>query len=457
MEQENKNVPKEDNNTMNDSQVDEIANQVAQVDLGKVTTSAIKTDDIESKTPIWQWIILAVLIIAIAGVLYWYFFMKNKDSDTPPVEIVPVEENIDTEEEIVVSDDDVLIPEGYVLFDSKLQADGEEFVFDISFYYPERFDYIKSEVRGESYLFCLGKTEEGVIIEEGEPDSVENICLKSFSDEQDIESYINTLDEDMDGDNVSFDIFQADSGNYVLLGWDDNIKYKYFGYKVVSDMIFQFQAATNHQYGDLAEEEKIITKQNLAEEVGILFNSIQIYSVDNTEEVIIEIIDTDGDGLTDDDELAWGTDPNNPDTDGDGYLDGEEISNGYDPLGEGLLEGLVPIEPPPDLPINSLATPEETLLVFAEAFNTSDVDLLVTTLAEDNPDYQMAVDDGASLIEFMQIYFENKTVSFEIISSVEGVTSDILELEVQTLLNDEFFQQDTMKMIKISEEYKILE
>jgi len=69
----------------------------------------------------------------------------------------------------------------------------------------------------------------------------------------------------------------------------------------------------------------------------------------------------------------------------------------------------------------------------------------------------MAVDDGASLIEFMQIYFENKTVSFEIISSVEGVTSDILELEVQTLLNDEFFQQDTMKMIKISEEYKILE
>jgi len=78
MEQENKNVPKEDNNTMNDSQVDEIANQVAQVDLGKVTTSAIKTDDIESKTPIWQWIILAVLIIAIAGVLYWYFFMKNK-------------------------------------------------------------------------------------------------------------------------------------------------------------------------------------------------------------------------------------------------------------------------------------------------------------------------------------------------------------------------------------------
>lgn len=35
--------------------------------------------------------------------------------------------------------------------------------------------------------------------------------------------------------------------------------------------------------------------------------------------------DSDGDGLTDEDEVALGTDPNNPDTDGDGLLDGEEV------------------------------------------------------------------------------------------------------------------------------------
>jgi len=36
-------------------------------------------------------------------------------------------------------------------------------------------------------------------------------------------------------------------------------------------------------------------------------------------------IDTDGDGLTDQEELQLGTDPKNPDTDGDGLTDGEEV------------------------------------------------------------------------------------------------------------------------------------
>ncbi|MFH1187655.1 MAG: binary toxin-like calcium binding domain-containing protein [bacterium] len=74
----------------------------------------------------------------------------------------------------------------------------------------------------------------------------------------------------------------------------------------------------------------------------------------------IKPVDTDGDGLTDDDEIKFGTDPNkidtdsdgltdqeevikyktnphNMDTDGDGYTDGEEVKNGYNPNGEGKL------------------------------------------------------------------------------------------------------------------------
>ncbi|QRN97239.1 OmpA family protein [Archangium violaceum] len=43
------------------------------------------------------------------------------------------------------------------------------------------------------------------------------------------------------------------------------------------------------------------------------------------------VIDSDGDGLSDDDERGRGTDPNNPDTDGGGVNDGEEVRRGTDP------------------------------------------------------------------------------------------------------------------------------
>ena len=42
--------------------------------------------------------------------------------------------------------------------------------------------------------------------------------------------------------------------------------------------------------------------------------------------------DSDNDRLADADEVARGTDPNNPDTDGDGYYDGDEVNLGSDPF-----------------------------------------------------------------------------------------------------------------------------
>lgn len=48
--------------------------------------------------------------------------------------------------------------------------------------------------------------------------------------------------------------------------------------------------------------------------------------------------DTDGDGLTDREEVrVFGTDPLKADTDGDGFSDGQEVKNGFDPKGPGKL------------------------------------------------------------------------------------------------------------------------
>jgi hypothetical protein len=43
-------------------------------------------------------------------------------------------------------------------------------------------------------------------------------------------------------------------------------------------------------------------------------------------------VDTDGDGLTDAEEAALGTDPNLADSDGDGFTDGQEVAAKTDPL-----------------------------------------------------------------------------------------------------------------------------
>jgi len=48
--------------------------------------------------------------------------------------------------------------------------------------------------------------------------------------------------------------------------------------------------------------------------------------------------DTDGDGLTDGEEVnRWKTSPLSPDSDNDGYADGVEVQGGYNPLGAGTL------------------------------------------------------------------------------------------------------------------------
>jgi YD repeat-containing protein len=61
-------------------------------------------------------------------------------------------------------------------------------------------------------------------------------------------------------------------------------------------------------------------------------NSDAFSSPANTLRIINNTADDDGDGLTNAEELARGTDPVNRDTDGDGFGDGDEVRTGANPL-----------------------------------------------------------------------------------------------------------------------------
>jgi outer membrane protein OmpA-like peptidoglycan-associated protein len=68
------------------------------------------------------------------------------------------------------------------------------------------------------------------------------------------------------------------------------------------------------------------------------------YGCGSSEPAVVEPVDTDGDGVTDEDEIAAGTDPASADSDGDGLSDGEEAEAGTDPLSadsdnDGLSDG----------------------------------------------------------------------------------------------------------------------
>src|SRR3989339_212955 len=116
--------------------------------------------------------------------------------------------------------------------------------------------------------------------------------------------------------------------------------------------------------GDISKHKNEHEDKQEIEDIFADIEKADTLKIKNKENEIIEsskaLLDTDQDGLTDEEELGLGlninkndsdddglfdreelrvykTDPLNKDTDGDGYLDGAEVKNGFNPNGAGRL------------------------------------------------------------------------------------------------------------------------
>ncbi len=122
--------------------------------------------------------------------------------------------------------------------------------------------------------------------------------------------------------------------------------------------------------------------------------------------------DVDHDGLSNQQESIWNSDPFNPDSDGDGFKDGEEVNSGHNPL----------IPGPDDL-------------ISADNLTEQFSELTVAGLAEgslqpDSPDYDQALADITSSIADSAKYIFSKEVNGDSIKTVEtSTTADATYLE----------------------------
>lgn len=99
----------------------------------------------------------------------------------------------------------------------------------------------------------------------------------------------------------------------------------------------------------IPEQEYLAIKKELQNKLDSFFQETeQILKTkirEKSEITSLTLKDSDGDGLSDWDEIRLGTNPFDPDSDGDGYLDSYEIIHGYDPLKPGSAEKVVYQDP----------------------------------------------------------------------------------------------------------------
>ncbi len=150
------------------------------------------------------------------------------------------------------------------------------------------------------------------------------------------------------------------------------------------------------------------------------------YGCGSSEPAVVVPVDTDGDGVTDEQEILNGTDPNNADTDGDGVSDAEELELGTDPNnadtdGDGLSDGDE---------VNTYGTDPNN--VDTDGDGLSDYDEVITYNTDPNDANGDADGDGLTDVDEINMYSTDPTNAD---SDDDGFT-DGQEVDMGTNPND---------------------
>ena len=134
---------------------------------------------------------------------------------------------------------------------------------------------------------------------------------------------------------VSWDTQQTPNGVYEVVARVTNVFGTYESIGPVVDVDNKTEEITEGSDSDSLywsdEVQEDITRQlKELEDSGEL--EIRVDAVEAEDIKLMAGVDSDNDGLTDNEELRLGTNRFHPDSDGDGYLDGLEIARGYNPL-----------------------------------------------------------------------------------------------------------------------------
>jgi len=200
------------------------------------------------------------------------------------------------------------------------------------------------------------KQNEQVVVEDIFSDSKEPVEQKEEK-QSDHDLGINSLEIEQQNKRKLIVLFLMFIG-LVAIGWGT-----YFVFSRIVKNISKDDSKSIELNNNLSEEQK--TLEDEIKKVPVVVEAEEDVSEVETDDELFEkeeddVIDSDKDGLSDEEEVALGlnienvdtdsdglfdreevkiykTDPLNPDTDSDGFLDGEEVKAGYNPKGSGRI------------------------------------------------------------------------------------------------------------------------